>query len=135
VTEVPRSLSFTADHEWVRDEGGGRWRIGITDHAQAALGDVVFVDLPTVGAPARRGSPLGEVESTKTVSDVVAPLDGVVAEVNERLRDDPALVNTAPYGDGWLCVIESSGAEPQLLTASEYERLVGGPAAAQATST
>ncbi|MGH9293013.1 MAG: glycine cleavage system protein GcvH [Acidimicrobiales bacterium] len=104
---VPEDLSYTPDHEWVRAEAEG-FRVGITDFAQDALGDVVFVELPEVGSAVERGGTLGEVESTKSVSQIYAPLSGTVVEVNEQLRQTPEDVNGEPYGKGWLAVIEPS---------------------------
>src|SRR3972149_7742854 len=98
--EFPEDLRYTKEHEWVRDEGNGRVRIGITDFAQGALGDVVYVDVPDVGALVTSGQAFSEVESTKSVSDVYAPVDGTVIERNAMLDERPELVNDAPYGDG-----------------------------------
>jgi glycine cleavage system H protein len=103
---VPDDLRYTADHEWARLEDGGRIRIGITDYAQDALGDVVFVQLPAPDAHLDAGASFSEVESTKSVSDVYAPLEGDVVEVNSALADAPQRLNEDPYGDGWLCVIQ-----------------------------
>jgi len=105
--EIPSDLRYTTDHEWAKDEQG-RVRVGLTDFAQDALGDIVFVDLPAVGAEVSQGGPLGEVESTKSVSQIYAPVSGKVAEVNEALRETPEDVNAEPYGKGWLAVIEPS---------------------------
>jgi len=113
--EFPEDLKYTEQHEWARREGS-RIRVGITDYAQDALGDVVYVDVPDVGTEVKGGEPFGEVESTKSVSDVYAPMSGTVIEVNAVLADQPARVNEAPYGDGWMIVIEPS--DP-----SEYEAL------------
>lgn len=118
---VPEDLRYTNDHEWARPEGD-RVRVGITDFAQDALGDVVFVDLPSVGTAVELGGALAEVESTKSVSQIYAPVSGTVVEVNESLRDAPEVLNSAPYGDGWLCVLqvgESSQIE-NLLDAAAY---------------
>ena len=104
---VPDELRYSADHEWVRQEEG-RVRVGITDYAQDALGDIVFVQVPELGAPAVAGQPLCELESTKSVSDVYAPLDGTVVEVNSELVDQPQRINEDPYGEGWICVIEAA---------------------------
>ena len=104
---VPDGLRYTADHEWARIEDG-RARIGITDYAQDALGDIVFVQVPEVGTAVTAGGALSEVESTKSVSDVYAPLTGTVVEVNTELADAPQRLNEDPYGDGWICVIELS---------------------------
>jgi glycine cleavage system H protein len=104
---VPADLRYTSDHEWTRADGD-RVTVGITDFAQESLGDIVFVELPAVGTEVSKGGPLGEVESTKSVSQVYAPVSGRVAEINEALRDAPESLNTDPYGDGWICVIEAS---------------------------
>ncbi|MCL4423755.1 MAG: glycine cleavage system protein GcvH [Actinobacteria bacterium] len=105
--EVPADLRYSADHEWARSEEQGV-RIGITDFAQDALGDIVFVQLPKAGDSVRAGEPLGEVESTKSVSEVFAPISGTVAEVNEALVDSPERLNADPYGQGWICVVAPS---------------------------
>jgi glycine cleavage system H protein len=122
---VPDDLRYTADHEWARLESRGI-RIGITDYAQDALGDVVFVQLPEPGAQVVAGGSLSEVESTKSVSDVYAPVTGTVAEVNGELTDAPQRLNEDPYGDGWLCVIEPSDPEAfsQLMDADSYRKLI-----------
>jgi glycine cleavage system H protein len=100
--EYPEDLRYTAEHEWVRAEDGGVVRVGITSFAQDALGDVVYVSLPTVGDSVAAGDACGEVESTKSVSDIYAPLSGEVTAVNEALDSSPELVNTDPYGEGWM---------------------------------
>lgn len=124
--EFPEELRYTKEHEWVREEGNGRVRVGITDYAQDALGDVVYVDVPELGTQVTANQPFGEVESTKSVSDVYAPVSGTVAERNPLLEDRPELVNEAPYGDGWLCVLEV--ADPvqleDLLDAAAYQTYV-----------
>jgi glycine cleavage system H protein len=102
--EFPDELRYTKEHEWVRVEGA-RVRVGITDFAQDALGDVVYVDLPEVGAKVEADQPFGEVESTKSVSDVFSPLAGTIVERNPLIEDRPELVNEQPYGDGWLVVL------------------------------
>ena len=107
--EFPEDLRYTKEHEWTRIEGD-RVRIGITDFAQDALGDVVYVDLPEVGATVEADQPLGEVESTKSVSDVYSPISGTIVERNPLIDERPELVNEQPYGDGWLLVIEPSDA-------------------------
>ena len=123
--EFPEDLRYTKEHEWARSEGN-RVRVGITDFAQDALGDVVYVDLPEVGASVQAAAPFGEVESTKSVSDVYSPVSGTIAERNSLLNDRPELVNEQPYGDGWLIVIE--GAVPdeldQLMDAAGYRAFV-----------
>jgi glycine cleavage system H protein len=103
--DVPEDLRYTTDHEWAKPEGA-KVRVGITDFAQDALGDVVFVQLPDKGARLDKGGPLGEVESTKSVSQIYAPVSGTVVEVNEALSDTPEQVNAEPYGSGWLVLIE-----------------------------
>jgi glycine cleavage system H protein len=124
--EFPSDVRYTKEHEWVRDEGG-RLRVGITDYAQDALGDVVYVDLPDPGTSVRANEPLGEVESTKSVSDVFSPATGTVLEKNALVDERPELVNEAPYGDGWLVVIDPADRSEldALLDAAAYERYVG----------
>ncbi len=119
--EFPEELKYTKEHEWARDEGG-LVRVGITDFAQDALGDVVYVDVPEVGTEVKAGEPFGEVESTKSVSDVYAPISGTVIERNAALADSPELVNDGPYGDGWMIVVQPSdpGELEGLLDASAY---------------
>jgi glycine cleavage system H protein len=126
MSEVPDDLRYTADHEWIRREGDGRLRIGITDYAQDALGEVVFVQLPDPGSQVEAGASFSEVESTKSVSDVYAPLAGVVVEVNSELGDAPQRLNEDPYGEGWICVIEpaDAGAFDALLDAAAYRALI-----------
>src|SRR3546814_4064575 len=102
--QIPEELRYSADHEWIKVEGGAV-RIGITDYAQDALGDVMFVDLPEVGAAVSVGQTMSEVESTKSVSDIYAPVNGTVAEVNSDLGDAPERLNEDPYGEGWICLI------------------------------
>ena len=125
---VPEDLSYSSDHEWLRFENDQRVRIGITDYAQDALGDVVYVDLPEVGAEVSPGGPMSEVESTKSVSDVYAPVAGVVVEVNNELSDTPERLNEDPYGEGWICVVEmaSDTEGPDLLDAAAYRALTEG---------
>ena len=125
--EFPEDLRYTKEHEWVR-LNGARARVGITDFAQDALGDVVYVDLPDVGAAVEADRPLGEVESTKSVSDVYSPVSGTIVERNPLIDDRPELVNEQPYGDGWLVVIET--ADPThvdgMMDAAAYRALVEG---------
>ena len=119
--DVPEDLRYTKEHEWARQEGG-RVRVGITDYAQDALGDVVYVDLPEVGTAVTAEQALGEVESTKSVSDVFCPVSGTVVERNPLVDDRPELVNEQPYGDGWLVLIEPAdpAAVDALLDAAGY---------------
>ena len=122
---VPDDLRYTADHEWARREDGVI-RIGITDYAQDALGDVVFVQLPEPGSRVEANATFSEVESTKSVSDIYAPVSGVIAEVNTELADAPQRLNEDPYGEGWICTIEPSDAESfdALLDAAAYTKLI-----------
>ena len=119
--DIPEDLRYSPEHEWVRADGT-RVRIGITDYAQDALGDIVFVDLPTVGSVVDVGGQIGEVESTKSVSEIYAPLAGTVTAVNDALADAPELINQDPYGEGWICELElASGADVSgLLDAAAY---------------
>ncbi|MBM6546351.1 glycine cleavage system protein GcvH [Janibacter sp. YIM B02568] len=126
MSEYPDDLRYTSDHEWVRETADGV-RVGITSYAQEALGDVVFVSLPKVGDEVVRGDAIGEVESTKSVSDLYSPLTGTVTAVNEALDATPELVNSDPYGDGWMFEM-SLGEEPgtsDLLDAEAYEQQLG----------
>ena len=129
---TPDDRRYTEQHEWALLQPGGDEgtvvRVGITDHAQDALGDIVFVQLPEVGAEVATGTPMGEVESTKSVSDVYAPVAGVVAAVNEALADTPETINADPYGAGWLVeiAVAGDGGDPSgtLLDAAAYQALV-----------
>jgi glycine cleavage system H protein len=122
--EYPSDLKYTREHEWAAPEENGRVRVGITDYAQDALGDVVYVDLPEEGTEVRAGASLGEVESTKSVSDIFSPVSGSIVERNQALADSPELVNQEPYGEGWMVVIQMNDPEEldDLLTADEYQR-------------
>lgn len=124
MTKTPAELRYTQEHEWVRADGN-RVTVGITDYAQSALGDVVFVDLPDTGTSVEAGEPFGEVESTKSVSDLYAPVSGTVVERNEALEANPEKVNQDPYGDGWMLVLEVSdtSAVESLMDADAYEQL------------
>ena len=130
--DVPADLHYTAEHEWVRRTDATTVRVGITSYAQSQLGDVVFVQLPEVGSAAGAGSAIGEVESTKSVSDVFAPVAGTIGARNEALDTDPELVNTDPYGAGWLVEIQLEGADAvdnslaQMLDAAGYRELTDG---------
>jgi len=120
----PKDLKYTKDHEWIRVEGGGKGRIGITDYAQDHLGDIVFVELPEVGTSLKQKEVFATVESVKAVSDCYAPAGGKVVEVNEKLVDEPALLNSDPYGDGWIAVleIENESDLDSLMDPDEYEK-------------
>ena len=124
---VPDDLQYSSDHEWIRVEGD-RVRVGITDYAQDALGDVVFVQVPEQGATVAAGAGISEVESTKSVSDIYAPVAGTIVEVNAELDDSPERLNGDPYGEGWICVIQvSDPAEVAgLLDAEGYRKLIEG---------
>ena len=125
--QIPEDLRYSSDHEWEKVEDG-KARIGITDYAQDALGDVVFVDLPEVGTSAAAGASISEVESTKSVSDIYAPVTGTISDVNAELADAPERLNEDPYGEGWICVIDlQDPAELDgLLDAAAYRALVEG---------
>ncbi len=125
--DIPSELTYSSDHEWVRVEDG-RARIGITDYAQDALGDVVFVDVPEVGTTVERGANVSEVESTKSVSEIYAPIGGTIVEVNTDLADNPQKLNDDPYGDGWMFVIEPAEESQlgELLDAEGYRALIEG---------
>lgn len=124
MSNVPAELSYTSEHEWVSAlTAEGTVRVGITDHAQDALGDVVYVDLPSVGDSVAAEDSFGEIESTKSVSDLFAPIAGEIVAVNEGLEDDPALVNSDPYGEGWIIEIRPENADDlaNLLNAEGYQ--------------
>jgi len=125
--QIPDDLRYSSDHEWIKVEGD-QARIGITDYAQDALGDVVFVDLPEVGAAVAAGAAISEVESTKSVSDIYAPVSGTVTEVNTDLADNPERLNEDPYGEGWIFVVSLDDAAQLdgLMDAAAYRALVEG---------
>ncbi len=120
---VPEDLRYTAEHEWIREEGGVLV-VGITDYAQDQLGDVVFVSAPAAGTAVTAGSPCGEVESTKSVSDLYAPVDGEVVESNDALQNTPELINTDPYGEGWIMRIRPTAGTDGTLDAAAYTALI-----------
>jgi glycine cleavage system H protein len=126
MSELPGDLLYTKDHEWLRREDDGTVSIGVTDHAQAALGDLVYVELPEVGQDVTDGGDMAVVESVKAASDVYSPIDGTVAAVNDVLADDPETINTDPYGDGWIVKITPGGDidESALLTPDAYQALL-----------
>ena len=123
MSNIPEDLKYTQSHEWVSREANGNVRIGITDHAQEALGDLVFVELPAVGDETDQGDSVAVVESVKAASDIYAPLTGEVVAINEDLEDDPGLINNDPYGDGWLYEVALSDESEldDLLDAEAYE--------------
>jgi glycine cleavage system H protein len=125
--DFPEDLRYSTDHEWVRTEDG-KVRVGITDYAQDALGDVVYVEVPEVGAAIDAKAKVSEVESTKSVSDIYAPVSGTIVEINADLADQPERLNDDPYGEGWICVIELTDPTEidALLSAAAYRQLVEG---------
>jgi glycine cleavage system H protein len=125
MSSIPENLKYTKDHEWTRAEGN-RLVVGITDHAQRTLGDVVYVELPKVGDILTAGKQFGVIESTKAVSELFSPISGKVTKVNEELEADPELVNTDPYGEGWIIEVEPSDAKQLdgLLSPEAYSDLL-----------
>ena len=125
MSNVPNHLKFTKEHEWVEELGGNRFRVGITDYAQGALGDIVYIQLPKVGDELRSESVCGEVESTKSVSEIYAPLTGKVIAINSALDSAPEKINADPYGEGWIFEIEVSdlNGAAELLSPGDYANL------------
>jgi len=121
MSQVPANLHYAPSHEWVLDNQDGTVTIGITDHAQEALGDVVFVELPDVGNVLSKGEEFGVIESVKAASDLYAPVNGEVIEVNEELEDSPETVNESPYEDGWIMKVRLDGSIDDLLDAEAYQ--------------
>lgn len=121
---IPTDLKYTKDHEWIKIEGDTA-TIGITDYAQRELGDIVFVDVDTEGEEVEAGEVFGSIEAVKTVSDLFMPVTGEVVELNENLDDDPELINTDPYGKGWIIKVKITGETEELLDAEAYKDLVG----------
>lgn len=122
----PEQLRYSKEHEWVSAPEGGVSTVGITSHAADALGDVVFVQLPEVGAAVTAGQSCGELESTKSVSELYAPVSGEVTEVNQDVADDPSLVNSAPFEGGWLFRVKVADEDAELLSAAEYDAFIAG---------
>ena len=122
MSSIPSNVSYTKEHEWVSIDAS-ICTMGISDYAQSALGDIVYVQLPKVGDKVTAGTVCGEVESTKSVSDIYAPVSGVVIEINQSLSDSPETINADPYGQGWLAKIEVIGEPTELLTALEYAEI------------
>ncbi len=125
MSNVPGNLQYSKDHEWVEDLGGNRFKIGITDYAQGALGDIVYVQLPKVGDSVTEGSVCGEIESTKSVSELFSPVTGKVIAVNSQLDAAPETLNSDPYGAGWIAEIEVSAPSSELMDSSAYSSLIG----------
>ena len=126
MSELPGDLLYTKEHEWLRREDDGTVSVGVTDHAQSALGDLVYVELPEVGQEVDEGGDMAVVESVKAASDVYAPIAGTVAAVNEELSDTPETINSDPYGDGWIVRLQPSGDfdEGALMTPDAYQELL-----------
>lgn len=120
---IPEGYQYTASHEWVQELENGNWRIGLTDYAQHALGDLVFVNLPEPGDSVTQGQSFGDVESVKAVSELFCPVDGEVAAINELLLDQPQAINETPY-EAWLIEVAPSGSSQELLSASQYQELI-----------
>jgi glycine cleavage system H protein len=121
---IPENLKYTKDHEWVKTEGTTAI-VGITDYAQGELGDIIYIDVTTVGNDVAQGDSFGTIEAVKTVSDMYAPIAGKISDFNSAVNDNPAIVNQDPYGEGWLVKMEISGEPEGLLSAEEYKALVG----------
>ncbi|GGS94877.1 glycine cleavage system protein GcvH [Nonomuraea spiralis] len=127
MSNIPDDLNYTKEHEWVSGvDDGITVTVGITAFAAEALGDVVFVQLPEVGATVEAGDSVGEVESTKSVSEIYSPVGGEIVEVNQAIVDDPSLANSEPYGDGWMFRVRMEGDPEDLLSAEEYAALTSG---------
>ena len=123
MSNVPAELKYTKEHEWVREVSAGTYQIGITDFAQGALGDIVYIQLPKVGQVVTAGQVCGEVESTKSVSEIYSPLTGTVLSVNSNLDATPELINQDPYTGGWIAEISVTEEASDLLSSTEYEAL------------
>ena len=124
MSELPGDLKYTKEHEWLRQEEDGSVTIGITDHAQSALGDLVYVELPEVGQDVENGGEMAVVESVKAASDVYAPIGGTVTAVNEVLADDPEKINADPYGDGWIVRLQPSGDAENTMDPDAYQAFI-----------
>ena len=123
MSETPNHLRYTKEHEWVEEKGNQRVRFGITDYAQSALGDIVYVQLPKVGDDITSGKVCGEVESTKSVSEIFAPVSGKIVEVNQVLDANPETINSDPYGAGWIAEVEISNEPTDLMSSDEYQSI------------
>lgn len=125
MSDIPKDLRYTESHEWLEEQDDGNWRVGITDHAQNQLGELVFVELPEVDTEVGTGDACGVVESVKAASDIYAPITGKIVAINESLEDEPDLINTDCYGDGWLFEIEATNSDEleELMDADDYTDL------------
>ena len=124
MSEIPDNLSYTKEHEWISVQDDGKVKVGITDHAQDALSDVVFVELPDVGSDFSKGDSMAVAESVKAASDIYAPISGKIVSINEKLEESPELINESPYDFGWMVVIEPDGNLEDLLDSSSYRELI-----------
>ena len=125
MSKVPDNLRYTKEHEWIEELSPNRFRIGITDYAQSALGDIVYIQLPKVASVVAANSVCGEVESTKSVSEIYVPISGTIVAINDKLDSNPEVINSDPYGQGWIAEIEISGTalSETLLSAQDYQKL------------
>lgn len=123
MSQTPDNVKYTKEHEWVLENADGSVRIGITDYAQGALGDIVYIQLPKLNSSVKGGVVCGEVESTKSVSEIYAPVGGTIIRINEKLESNPELINSDPYGEGWIAEISSVEITEPLLTSAEYSNL------------
>tara|TARA_B110000014_G_scaffold99710_1_gene68515 strand:- start:1342 stop:1719 length:378 start_codon:yes stop_codon:yes gene_type:complete len=124
MSEIPDNLSYTKEHEWVSVQDDGNIKVGITDHAQDALSDVVFVELPEVGSDFSKGDTMAVAESVKAASDIYSPISGKIISINEKLEESPELINESPYDFGWMVVIEPDGNLEDLLDSNSYRELI-----------
>ena len=124
MSEVPDKLSYTNEHEWVNLQDDGNAKVGITDHAQDALSDVVFVELPDIGSEFSKGEPMAVAESVKAASDIYAPVSGKIVSVNTKLEESPELINESPYDFGWMVVIEPTEKLENLLDSASYREII-----------
>jgi glycine cleavage system H protein len=125
VSNVPANLQYSKEHEWVDNSGGSKVKVGITDYAQGALGDIVYVQLPKVGDSVAEGKVCGEVESTKSVSEIFSPVTGTITAINNALDSAPEVLNSDPYGAGWIFEVEVTAPSNELMDAAAYSALIG----------
>jgi len=125
VSNVPANLQYSKEHEWVDSSGGSKVKVGITDYAQGALGDIVYVQLPKVGDSVAEGKVCGEVESTKSVSEIFSPVTGTITAINNALDSAPEVLNSDPYGAGWIFEVEVTAPSNELMDAAAYSALIG----------